>query len=151
MVSACGVAGVPEPCFMLTTNSPRRDQTAGEGIHTVRISVSAARFAEVAVRDGGMLLDGLLGGGVPFAYACQAGMCGECRCRLVSGRVEELPSSPGALLARDRAHGVILACRARVLSDLVIQAITGCEPADCSDASPVPVARLAPHAEVTGG
>jgi ferredoxin len=136
---------------MLTTNGEGRDESVRTESRTVRIRVSGVRPAEVRLPVGGLLLEGLLGGGVAFAYACQAGMCGECRCRLVSGRVEELPSSPGALLARDRAHGVILACRARVLSDLVIQAITGCEPADCSDASPVPVARLAPHAEVTGG
>jgi ferredoxin len=136
---------------MLTTNGEGRDESVRTESRTVRIRVSGVRPAEVRLPVGGLLLEGLLGGGVAFAYACQAGMCGECRCRLVSGRVEELPSSPGALLARDRAHGVILACRARVLSDLVIQAITGCEPADCSDASPLPVARLAPHAEVTGG
>jgi len=136
---------------MLTTNGEGRDESVRTESRTVRIRVSGVRPAEVRLPVGGLLLEGLLGGGVSFAYACQAGMCGECRCRLVSGRVEELPSSPGALLARDRAHGVILACRARVLSDLVIQAITGCEPADCSDASPLPVARLAPHAEVTGG
>jgi len=136
---------------MLTTNSPRRDQPAGEGIHTVRISVSTARFAEVAVRDGGMLLDGLLGGGVPFAYACQAGMCGECRCLLVSGDVEELPWSPAALGDGDRARGIILACRARVLSDLVIRPIPARDNAEPRADSTLPVAGEACRREMLDG
>jgi ferredoxin len=103
------------------------------------------------MRPGGLLLEGLLAAGVPFAYACQAGMCGECRCQLVSGEVEELPWSPGVLQPCDRARGIILACRARVLSDLVIRAIRGCA---SEDAVADPAEDDAPrglHGEVTSG
>jgi len=112
---------------MLTTNSHGRDEPAQAQAQTqtLRVRVCCARPAEVNIQPGGLLLEGLLVAGVPFAYACQAGMCGECRCQLVSGEVEELPWSPGALEARDRAQGIILACRARVVSDLVIRAIPG--------------------------
>ena len=136
---------------MLTTNSEGRDASVRTERNTVRVRVSGVRPAEVRLPVGGLLLEGLLGGGVSFAYACQAGLCGECRCRLISGEVEELPCSPGALEARDRARGIILACRARVLSDLVIQAITGSESVDCRDGAPLAGASRALRGEVAGG
>ena len=134
---------------MLTTNSHGRDEPAQARMQTLRVRVWSTRPVEVSMRPGGLLLDGLLVAGVPFAYACQAGMCGECRCELVSGEVEELPWSPGALEARDRARGIILACRARVVSDLVIRAIRG---GVSEDAVADPRASDAPrglHGEVT--
>jgi ferredoxin len=115
---------------MLTRDTHRRDLAAGDDAKMARVRVCAAMPADIGVRVGESLLDGLLAAGVPFAYACQAGMCGECRCLLVSGEVEELPWSPGALGAGERARGIILACRARVLSDLVIHTIPACERVD---------------------
>ena len=115
---------------MLTRDTNRRVLAADDDARMVRIRVCAAMPADIGVRVGESLLDGLLAAGVPFAYACQAGMCGECRCLLVSGEVEDLPWSPGALGAGERARGIILACRARALSDLVIQTIPAHERAD---------------------
>jgi ferredoxin len=68
--------------------------------------------------DGEVLLDALLRAGVPFAYSCQAGNCGHCKCLLIAGMVEELPYSEAALTPAQRAVGVVLACRLRVRGDL---------------------------------
>jgi ferredoxin len=122
---------------MLTTNRAARDESVPDGTGTVRVRLAATQPAEISLQAGGLLLDGLLGGGVPFAYACQAGICGQCRCQLVSGEVDQLPCSPRALEARDRVQGIILACRARVLSDLVIRAIPGPNAMDVEFDSPV--------------
>ncbi len=67
------------------------------------------------------LLDALLSQGVPFAYSCESGNCGACKCRLVRGEVSGLEYSEQALSPLERSKGVILACRSRVRSDLTIR------------------------------
>ena len=75
----------------------------------------------IPVQPGETLLASLLRAGIPFAFSCQAGNCGTCKCRLVSGEVVELEYSAQALAAEERAQGVILACRAEVRGDAVVQ------------------------------
>jgi len=66
------------------------------------------------------VLDALLAHGIGFAYSCQAGNCGTCRCELVSGEILELEYSEHALSADERSRGIVLACRAQVWSDVVV-------------------------------
>lgn len=70
---------------------------------------------------GDTVLDALLMAGVGFAYSCQAGNCGTCKCELVEGEILELEHSEHALSAADRARGVVLACRSQVWSDVIIR------------------------------
>jgi len=77
--------------------------------------------AKVTARTGETLLTALLTQGVPFAYSCESGNCGACKCLLVRGEVEGLAYSEQALLPQERSAGVILACRSRVRSDLSIR------------------------------
>jgi ferredoxin len=62
---------------------------------------------------------------VPFPFSCYAGNCGTCKCELLSGNVFELERSEHVLLPAERAKGIILACRARVLGDTAIRRIDG--------------------------
>ena len=71
--------------------------------------------------DGEVLLFALLAQGVRFAYSCQAGNCGACKCQVISGEVDCLVSSDGLISDEEQMHGVVLACRARVRSDLVLR------------------------------
>jgi CDP-4-dehydro-6-deoxyglucose reductase/ferredoxin-NAD(P)+ reductase (naphthalene dioxygenase ferredoxin-specific) len=70
---------------------------------------------------GDTVLDALLMAGVGFAYSCQAGNCGTCKCELVDGEILELEHSEHALTQADRARGIVLACRSQVWSDVTIR------------------------------
>lgn len=75
----------------------------------------------VTVDEGEVLLTALLSRGVRFAYSCQSGACGACKCRLVAGEVSTLAFSDSALSCTESGQGIILACRSRVCSDLTIR------------------------------
>jgi CDP-4-dehydro-6-deoxyglucose reductase/ferredoxin-NAD(P)+ reductase (naphthalene dioxygenase ferredoxin-specific) len=77
----------------------------------------------IAVEAGDTILASLLRAGVPFAFSCQAGNCGTCKCELVSGHILELEHSEHVLSAAERAKGIILACRAQVWGDTVVRRI----------------------------
>ena len=78
----------------------------------------------IPAEDGETLLDALLRHGVGFAYSCQAGNCGTCKCEYVSGEVFELEYSEHALSAVERERGIILACRSQVWSDVQIRRLS---------------------------
>ena len=57
---------------------------------------------------------------VAIPFECRSGICGQCKCKLVSGRV--VMDVQDALTAGDRAKGLILACQARPVRDCEIDA-----------------------------
>lgn len=58
--------------------------------------------------------------GVPIDYQCRSGICGTCRCKLLSGHVT-MPVRD-ALTDADEANGYILACQAHATEDITIDA-----------------------------
>jgi ferredoxin-NADP reductase/DMSO/TMAO reductase YedYZ heme-binding membrane subunit len=58
--------------------------------------------------------------GVAIPFECRSGICGQCKTKLVSGKV--VMDSQDALTRADRAKGLILACQARAASDCVVDA-----------------------------
>jgi CDP-4-dehydro-6-deoxyglucose reductase len=66
------------------------------------------------------ILVALMRRNVKFPYACQNGVCGTCKCQLIAGEVVLDSYSESALTAYEYEQGLILACRARVLSDVII-------------------------------
>jgi naphthalene 1,2-dioxygenase ferredoxin reductase component len=76
---------------------------------------------KVTARAGETLLGALLSQGIPFAYSCESGNCGACKCELVHGDVDGLAYSEQALSAQESKNGLILACRSRVRSDLTVR------------------------------
>ena len=86
------------------------------------VTVTVADLNQSApAEEGQTVLDALLAHGVGFAYSCQAGNCGTCRCELVSGDIMELEYSEHALSADERSRGIVLACRSQVWSDVVVR------------------------------
>tara|TARA_B110000483_G_scaffold73974_1_gene92016 strand:- start:3130 stop:3513 length:384 start_codon:yes stop_codon:yes gene_type:complete len=81
----------------------------------------------IFVDSQGVMLEALLRAGIVFPYACQSGVCGACKCKLVGGEVYLDSFSESALTGHERNQGLILACRARVLSDVIIRA-PECDP-----------------------
>ncbi|MEO6222733.1 MAG: 2Fe-2S iron-sulfur cluster binding domain-containing protein, partial [Vicinamibacterales bacterium] len=58
--------------------------------------------------------------GVEIPFECRSGICGQCKTPLVSGHVTM--EVQDALTAGDRARGLILACQARAVGDVVVEA-----------------------------
>lgn len=68
------------------------------------------------------ILDGALAEGLMLKHSCREGTCGSCKCKVVSGTVDHDNSSLEVLSEAERAEGMVLTCRARAISDLVIDA-----------------------------
>ena len=86
------------------------------------LTVTVADLNQSApAEEGQTVLDALLAHGIGFAYSCQAGNCGTCRCELVSGDIMELEYSEHALSAAERSRGIVLACRSQVWGDVVVR------------------------------
>lgn len=58
--------------------------------------------------------------GVAIPFECRSGICGQCKTRLVSGKVTM--DVEDALSSADKSKGLILACQARAANDVVIDA-----------------------------
>jgi ferredoxin len=58
--------------------------------------------------------------GVSIPFECRSGICGQCKTRLISGRVKM--EVQDALTQADRAKGLVLACQAHATRDCVIDA-----------------------------
>jgi ferredoxin-NADP reductase/DMSO/TMAO reductase YedYZ heme-binding membrane subunit len=58
--------------------------------------------------------------GVAIPFECRAGICGQCKTRIISGTVTMAVQD--ALTPADRSNHVILACQARAVGDIVIDA-----------------------------
>ncbi len=58
--------------------------------------------------------------GVAIPFECRSGICGQCKTKLVSGKVAM--EVQDALTPADRSKGLILACQARAARDIVVDA-----------------------------
>lgn len=58
-----------------------------------------------------------LDAGIDYPFGCQSGNCGACKTRLVRGEVSMEDYSDFALSNEEKAHGLILACRAAPRTD----------------------------------
>jgi CDP-4-dehydro-6-deoxyglucose reductase/ferredoxin-NAD(P)+ reductase (naphthalene dioxygenase ferredoxin-specific) len=73
--------------------------------------------APVTVEMGQTILESALKSGVAYPHGCRSGNCGACKSRLHAGEVEMSPYSEFALSEKEKADGLILACRAVPWSD----------------------------------
>jgi CDP-4-dehydro-6-deoxyglucose reductase/ferredoxin-NAD(P)+ reductase (naphthalene dioxygenase ferredoxin-specific) len=74
------------------------------------------------------ILEAALDAGVPYPHGCGTGECGGCKSQLISGEVTLDAYSRDALSDDERARGVILACRARLKSDVTVQWLSAAKP-----------------------
>ncbi len=66
------------------------------------------------------LLETAEGASIDIPFECRAGICGQCKTRLVAGRVTM--DSEDALSPAEKARGLILACQAHALGDVTVDA-----------------------------
>ncbi len=83
------------------------------------VKVEFARSGKTAITDGQKsLLDLAEEHQINLDYACRAGDCGACKCRLLKGEVQD----QGQLTPEERAQGYVLSCIARPTSDCIVAA-----------------------------
>lgn len=75
------------------------------------------------------ILEAALDAGVPFPHGCGSGECGTCKCRLLEGEVKRDRHSPDALSDEEIEQGLILACRSRPLTDVMVRWLSDSTPA----------------------
>jgi NAD(P)H-flavin reductase/ferredoxin len=82
----------------------------------------------IPARPGETILEAVLREGIAFPYECRNGGCGECKCTVLYGPVEQGPHQDSALSAEERAKGMVLACRATPLGDVELEYLPTASP-----------------------
>jgi ferredoxin-NADP reductase/DMSO/TMAO reductase YedYZ heme-binding membrane subunit len=87
-------------------------------------SAASIRFTrsqiETEISSDTTILESAEAMGVQLTYECRSGICGQCKMSLTEGRVQM--DCEDALSASEKAAGFVLACQARPLSNLVVDA-----------------------------
>lgn len=87
---------------------------------TFRITLDPSGRSYPAAQEQ-TLLDAGLGAGIALPYNCRAGTCQTCMGRVMEGKVDFGNAHPFYLTEEQKAAGCALLCKAKPLSDLVIQ------------------------------
>jgi len=102
----------PEPASSLPT-SPKSNGDA--------LAVTFARSNQsISVTADQTILEAAESVGVPIDFDCRAGICGTCKTKMLSGKVEM--ETHDALNDADRAQNLILCCQARCLEPVTLDA-----------------------------
>jgi len=70
--------------------------------------------------EGKTLLEAAEDVGVELPFDCRPGICGQCKTQLLEGRV--VMEVQDALTASDKKRNLVLACQARAIGDVVVDA-----------------------------
>ncbi len=73
------------------------------------------------VKEDESILDACLREGLPMAFDCRNGGCGDCKCSVLHGEVELGAYQESALSDAERAAGRVLACVTKPVSDIEIE------------------------------
>jgi toluene methyl-monooxygenase electron transfer component len=76
---------------------------------------------EFSVEKGDNLLKAALDNKLAWPHNCRVGSCGECRCRLVNGKIKPLSDFSYVLNSEEMDSGMILACQTSLRSDVEIE------------------------------
>ncbi|MCB1789331.1 MAG: 2Fe-2S iron-sulfur cluster binding domain-containing protein [Gammaproteobacteria bacterium] len=75
----------------------------------------------ITVKAGENLLKAALDAGIAWPHNCRVGSCGQCRSRLVSGKIKELNDFSYVLSKEELDAGMILACQTCLRSDIEVE------------------------------
>ena len=101
--------------------APETESTNGKAPAQPAVVVFNRSGKEVNCTDGDPILEVAEKAGMELDSSCRAGTCGTCKQKLVSGEVK-YDGEPSALTESDRAAGFILACSARPVGRVVVDA-----------------------------
>jgi ferredoxin-NADP reductase/DMSO/TMAO reductase YedYZ heme-binding membrane subunit len=106
------------------TAAPDREALAPAGEGGARPAAVKVRFerSRQVVRNSSAqtILEIAEESGVDIPFECRSGICGQCKTKLLSGRV--MMEAEDALSRDEKARGFMLACQAHPVSDVVIDA-----------------------------
>ena len=77
-------------------------------------------MSRISVSSETSVLEAAEASSIQLPYECRSGICGQCKTRLMEGTV--VMDCEDALSPSEKANGLILACQARPLSNLLIDA-----------------------------
>jgi ferredoxin-NADP reductase/DMSO/TMAO reductase YedYZ heme-binding membrane subunit len=100
--------------------APAATALGEEAVPSEGASVTFQRAGKTASLADLTVLEAAEECGVSIPYECRSGICGQCKTRLVAGKVAM--DVQDALTPGDRAKGLILACQARPVRDVVVDA-----------------------------
>ncbi len=80
--------------------------------------------ALIPAKTGESILHSALEHSLNFPHNCRVGACGQCKCRLLQGKVKELTESAYILSAEELQQGYILACQSIPKTDIEIEVAT---------------------------
>jgi ferredoxin-NADP reductase/DMSO/TMAO reductase YedYZ heme-binding membrane subunit len=118
-------AGVPESLVKFESFTPASrgaaDPAEAPAVPAGAASVTFERSGKsTAAKAGSSILELAEAQGVNIDFDCRSGNCGTCKIRLKSGHVSM--ETQAALSAQDKADGMILACQARALDEVTVDA-----------------------------
>jgi ferredoxin-NADP reductase/ferredoxin len=85
--------------------------------HTVSIAHSGRSYS---ADDRSTILAAAVDAGIAFPHNCGEGFCGSCKCRVLSGQYIVDGNIDHLVDIAQQGAGVVLACRTRALSDIVV-------------------------------
>lgn len=107
----------------MPTPAKANSQDVDSGLCRISVCDSDASFD---IRKNDLLLLAAIAQGIDYPHNCRVGTCGRCKTRLISGRISPMIDFALSPLTNDELKdGYILACQAKVRSDLVIDVKIG--------------------------
>jgi len=115
---------VPPPGMTLVEKRPSGNGADHEGATAIGLATASIRFAKsgkvAPLPPDKSVLEVAESIGVPIDYSCRSGICGLCKTHLLEGSVTMEVQE--ALTEDDKAKGMILACQAKSIGNLVVEA-----------------------------
>jgi ferredoxin-NADP reductase/DMSO/TMAO reductase YedYZ heme-binding membrane subunit len=100
-----------------TAQTAQPAATAGNGARAITFARSGKSLSVDAAKT---VLEAAEDLGVSINYDCRAGICGQCKIKLLAGQVTM--ETQDALTPVDRANNLILSCQARCLDQVAVEA-----------------------------
>jgi CDP-4-dehydro-6-deoxyglucose reductase len=85
---------------------------------------------EFFVEGADTILEAALHAGLAMEYGCSSGNCGQCKARVVAGRVKRVRHHDYVLTEAEKTRGYALMCACTPVTDLVIEAAVARTPAE---------------------
>ena len=118
--------GVPADHIHVESFTPAAAVAKDDGVRPGAAEKNGTEFSIIFSRSGQSaaigssttILEAAEAAGMSIDYQCRSGICGTCRCKLLSGQVKM--DVRDALSDSDEAAGYILACQAHPLEDVTV-------------------------------